>query len=124
MTHSRRATGEVTSQLVIAPAWVTADGAAAYTSLRPEFIKAAFRRGELPGYRHGHRTLRFKLADLDAWMSAAEVAASRARDPRGLPHQPVTAQPALLTPSAWLGSCGARRPRASPPRPRLSPAVC
>lgn len=79
MTHSRRATGEATSQLVIAPAWVTAEGAAAYTSLRPEFIKAAFRRGELPGYRHGHRTLRFKLADLDAWMSAAEVAASRAR---------------------------------------------
>jgi excisionase family DNA binding protein len=77
MTRSRRTTADATRQLAIAPAWVTAEGAAAYTSLRPEFIKAAFRRGELPGYRQGHRTLRFKLADLDAWMNAAEVAASR-----------------------------------------------
>lgn len=76
MTRSRVTAVEATSMLSIAPAWVTAEAAAVYTSLTADYIKAAFRNGELPGYRHGHRTLRFKIADLDAWMSAAEVKAS------------------------------------------------
>ena len=58
MNGSRLTTVEPTSLLAVSPAW------------------AAFRNGELPGYRHGHRTLRFKITDLDAWMSAAEVNAS------------------------------------------------
>ena len=66
---------EPTWTLAISPAWLTADGAAAYTSLTADYIKAEFRNGDLPGYRHGHRTLRFKITDLDAWMSAAEVKA-------------------------------------------------
>lgn len=76
MTRSRVAAVEASSMLAIAPAWVTAEAAAVYTSLTAEYIKAAFRNGDLPGYRHGHRTLRFKIADLDAWMSAAKVTAS------------------------------------------------
>jgi excisionase family DNA binding protein len=67
---------EPTLTLAISPAWVTAEAAAVYTSLTAEYIKAAFRNGDLPGYRHGHRTLRFKIADLEAWMSAAVVKAS------------------------------------------------
>jgi excisionase family DNA binding protein len=76
MTGPRMTTVGPTSMLAISPAWVTAEAAAIYTSLTAAYIKAAFRSGELPGYRHGHRTLRFKITDLDAWMSAAEVKAS------------------------------------------------
>ena len=76
MNGSRLTTVEPTSMPAISPAWVTAEAAAIYTSLTATYIKAAFRNGELPGYRHGHRTLRFKVTDLDAWMSAAEVNAS------------------------------------------------
>ena len=79
MTHSRRAVGEAPSQLVIAPAWVTAEGAAAYTSLRPEFIKAAFRRGELPVVvvnRYSSR-LRPAIRGVSDASSASSIAAVR-----------------------------------------------
>jgi len=78
MTRTRITTVEPASMLAISPAWVTAEAAAVYTSLTAEYVKSAFRSGDLPGYRHGHRTLRFKITDLDAWMSAAEVKASSA----------------------------------------------
>jgi excisionase family DNA binding protein len=89
MTRTRVAAADVMPMPAITPAWVTAEAAAVYTSLTAAFIKAAFRNGELPGYRHGHRTLRFKVADLDAWMSAAEVKAAR---------HPSSAQVAGITP--------------------------
>jgi excisionase family DNA binding protein len=89
MTGPRMTTVGPTSMLAISPAWVTAEAAAIYTSLTAAYIKAAFRSGELPGYRHGHRTLRFKITDLDAWMSAAEVKASRL--PGGAPGAGLTA---------------------------------
>ena len=73
MTREQVSMVEPTLTLTISPAWLTADGAATYTSLTPAYIKAAFRHGDLPGYRHGRRTLRFKITDLEAWMSAAEV---------------------------------------------------
>ena len=89
MERSRAAIVESTSTPAISPAWVTAEAAAVYTSLTAEYIKAAFRNGELPGYRHGHRTLRFKIADLEAWMSGAEVKASNV--PMGLSFSGITA---------------------------------
>ncbi|MDO8732144.1 MAG: excisionase family DNA-binding protein [Actinomycetota bacterium] len=76
MARAQVKIGEPTLTVTISPAWLTADGAAAYTSLTADYVKAAFRHGDLPGYRHGRRTLRFKITDLDAWMSAAEVKAS------------------------------------------------
>ena len=89
MERARGLMVEPTLTPAISPAWVTAEAAAVYTSLTAEYIKAAFRNGELPGYRHGHRTLRFKIADLEAWMSAAEVKASN--DPVGLSVSGITA---------------------------------
>lgn len=48
--------------------WLSPEQAAAYLGLQPGFLKAAHREGRLPGARLGHRTLRFRRADLDAFM--------------------------------------------------------
>jgi hypothetical protein len=76
MTYARITTDETAIVLAISPALVTAEAAAVYTSLTAEYIKAAFRNGDLPGYCQVHQTLRLQITDLDAWMSAAEVKAS------------------------------------------------
>lgn len=53
--------------------WLSPEEAAAYLGLNAGFIKAAFRDGRLPGARLGHRTLRFRRDDLDAFMEAQVV---------------------------------------------------
>ncbi len=51
-------------------ALMTVEEVAAYLQLQPETIRAMTRRGELPGFKVGSRRLRFRKADIDAWLES------------------------------------------------------
>ena len=54
--------------------WVTRREAAAYTKLTVATLSRAVSAGKLPAYRiNGRKHVRFRIADLDAYLSASPV---------------------------------------------------
>ncbi len=51
-------------------ALMTVEEVAAYLQLKPETIRNLTRRGELPGFKVGSRRLRFRKAEIDAWLES------------------------------------------------------
>ncbi len=56
--------------------WLTAKEAAAYAKFRPATLRRAVRAGHLRAFRiNDQRHVRFRVEDLDAWLSASPIEA-------------------------------------------------
>jgi len=53
--------------------WFDTTGAAEYTSMSEEAIRAATKRGQLKGYRSETGRIRYRLTDLDNFLQAGGV---------------------------------------------------
>jgi excisionase family DNA binding protein len=53
--------------------WLTFREAAAYTKYAQITLRRAIRGGKLRVFRNGRKQVRFRLADLDAWVSGQIV---------------------------------------------------
>lgn len=54
----------------IVPAYVTTEGAAAYTALAASTLETMRNRGDGPRYIRVGRAIRYRVADLDRYMAA------------------------------------------------------
>jgi predicted DNA-binding transcriptional regulator AlpA len=66
------------------PVMVDTDGAAARVGLKPSTLEALRSRGGGPAYVKLGRTVRYRVADLDAWVAARVIGSTgdQMREPR------------------------------------------